>query len=100
GGLGPVYNSGEHVLGFSSPLWTALLALGMKFGADPIVWSRTLAITGEVGLLLAFVSLLERGVSRTAAWMFAMFWAGYPFFAAVTVSGLETGFVVALLGVA
>lgn len=99
-GLGPVFNPGEHVLGFSSPLWTALLAFGMRLGADPIVWSRTLATVGDVGLLLAFVSLLERGVSRTAAWIFAMFWAGYPFFAAVTVSGLETGFVVALLAVA
>jgi hypothetical protein len=100
GGQGPVFNPGEHVLGFSSPLWTALLAFGMALGADPIVWSRTLAIFGEIALLLAFGSLLERGVSRTAAWIFAMFWAGYPFFAAVTVSGLETGFVVSLLAVA
>ncbi len=99
-GQGPVFNPGEHVLGFSSPLWTALIAFGLKLGADPIVWSRTLAIAGEVALLLAFASLLERGVSRTAAWIFAMFWAGYPFFAAVTVSGLETGFVVSLLAVA
>src|SRR5262245_28030247 len=27
-GLGPVYNVGERVMGFSSPLWTAWLALG------------------------------------------------------------------------
>lgn len=99
-GLGPVFNPGEHVLGFSSPLWTALLAAGMALGADPIVWSRALAIAGEVALLLAFGALLERGVSRTAAWIFGMFWAGYPFFAAVSVSGLETGFVVSLLAVA
>src|SRR5262245_54915599 len=37
-GMGPVFNPGEHVLGFSSPLWTALIALGIRFGADPIVW--------------------------------------------------------------
>ena len=99
-GLGPVFNAGERVLGFSSPLWTTILAAGMAVGADPVVWSRTLAVAGDVAVLLAFGALLERGVSRTAAWIFAMFWAGHPFFAAVTVSGLETGFVVSLLACA
>ena len=99
-GMGPVFNPGERVLGFSSPLWTTLLAVGLKLGADPVVWSRVLAIAGDLALLLALGTLLERGVTRTAAWMFGMFWAGYPFFAAVTVSGLETGFVVSLLAVA
>lgn len=99
-GLGPVFNAGERVLGFSSPLWTALVALGIKLGSDPVVWSRGLATIAEVGLVLACGALLERGVSRAAAWMFGLFWAGYPFFAAVTVSGLETTVVVSLLAMA
>jgi len=98
-GMGPVFNPGEHVLGFTSPLWTALLALGMALGQDPVVWARGFAVSADVVLILTMASLLERHASRTAAWVFGMFWAGYPFFAAVAVSGLETGVVVALVAV-
>lgn len=100
GGQGPVFNAGEHVLGFTSPLWTALLSIGIALGQDPVVWSRTFAVLADVALLLATGSLLQRHASRAAAWVFGMFWAGYPFFAAVAVSGLETGVVVSLLAVA
>lgn len=98
-GLGPVFNAGEHVLGFTSPLWTAWIALGVTLGQDPVVWARVFAVLADVALVLAMGSLLERHASRAAAWMFGMFWAGYPFFAAVAVSGLETGVVVALLAI-
>ena len=99
-GQGPVFNAGERVLGFTSPLWTALVSLGLALGQDPVVWARGFAVAADIALVLAMGSLLERHASRTAAWVFGMFWAGYPFFAAVTVSGLETGVVVALLAVA
>jgi len=99
-GLGPVFNVGEHVLGFTSPLWTALVALGVTLGQDPVGWARSFAVLADVVLILAMASLLERHASRAAAWMFSMLWAGYPFFAAVAVSGLETGVVVSLLAVA
>jgi len=97
-GLGPVFNPGERVLGFTSPLWTALSTLGLALHADPVVWARGFAVAGDVVALLAFGLLLERHASRAAAWMFAVAWAAYPYFAAVTASGLETGFVVALVG--
>jgi len=97
-GLGPVFNPGERVLGFTSPLWTALTAVGLGLHADPVVWARGFALAGDVAALLAFGLLLERHASRAAAWMFAAAWSTYPYFAAVTASGLETGFVVALLG--
>jgi hypothetical protein len=95
-GLGPVFNAGERVMGFTSPLWTALLALGMRLGAEPVALARQLATVADVALVLAGAALLERHASRGAAWLFAAFWACFPYFAAVTVSGLETGVVVAL----
>ena len=98
-GLGPVFNASEHVLGFTSPLWTALVAVGVGLGQDPVIWSRSFAVLADVALLFTMASLLLRHASTTAAWVFVMFWAGYPFFAAVSVSGLETGVVVALLAV-
>ena len=37
-GLGPVFNPGEHVFGFTSAPWMAWIALGLRIGADPVVW--------------------------------------------------------------
>jgi hypothetical protein len=34
-GLGAVYNPGERVEGFSSPLWMASLAAGVRLGSAP-----------------------------------------------------------------
>jgi hypothetical protein len=38
-GAGPVWNTGEAVEGFSSPLWLALLALGRALGAALPAWA-------------------------------------------------------------
>lgn len=43
-GLGPVYNAGERVEGYTSPLWVLLNAPGLALGLDPLVVSRILGL--------------------------------------------------------
>jgi hypothetical protein len=96
-GLGPVFNAGERVLGYTSAPWMAWIALGIKFGIDPIPWTRVTLLAADVVTLLALVSLIERHVSRAAAWCFAYFFAVWIYFAGVMPSGLETGAMVGLI---
>lgn len=51
-GLGPVWNAGERVEGFSSPLWLGLLVAGRALGADLPAWA------GAFGIAFAGLSLL------------------------------------------
>jgi hypothetical protein len=53
-GLGLVYNIGEKVEGYTNVLWTLLMALGMKAGADPVSTSIGLGIFFYVLTLLLF----------------------------------------------
>ena len=55
-GHGPVYNPGEQVEGYSSPLWMLLLTGGLLVGIAP----TTLAPILAGGLLLALLGLLDR----------------------------------------
>ena len=43
-GFGPVWNRGEPVEGFSSPLWLGLLVLGRLLGAPLPVWTAALGV--------------------------------------------------------
>jgi arabinofuranosyltransferase len=52
-GLGPVYNSGEHVEGYTSLLWVVLLALGRRLGADTVVFARVLGFVFAAATLTA-----------------------------------------------
>jgi hypothetical protein len=96
-GNGLIYNPGERVMGFSSPLWTLWSAVGFRLGAPPVPWVRSTALLADIVTLLGMGALLRRHVSRTAAWCFALFFAGWPYFAAVTLSGMENGAMLALL---
>lgn len=51
-GLGPVFNPGERVEGFSSELWTALLALGARLGVRPEWAGPALGLAFSAGVLL------------------------------------------------
>jgi uncharacterized membrane protein len=96
-GLGLVYNPGERVIGFSSPVWTVWNALGSLLTGQPLAWSRATAMVADVITLVTTVSLLVRHSSRTAAWCFASFFAAWPYFAAVSMSAMETPLVNALI---
>jgi arabinofuranosyltransferase len=99
-GLGPVYNAGERVFGYTSPLWTAWLALGAALGIDTFAWARAWGIVLSLVGLVLFTRLLDRSASRAAAWAFAVFFALFPAFAAHAVMGMESGLLVAALAAA
>jgi hypothetical protein len=96
-GYGLVYNPGERVMGFTSPPWTLWNALGYALTRDPVLWSRASACAADVVTLAGMAWLLERHASRASAWCFAGFFAAWPYFSAVAVSGMENGVLVALI---
>lgn len=96
-GYGLVYNPGERVMGFTSPLWTLWNALGYGLTRDPALWSRASGCAADLVTLVGVTWLLDRSISRVSAWCFAVFFAAWPYFSAVAVSGMETGVLVALI---
>lgn len=99
-GNGLLYNPGERVMGFTSPLWTVWSALGWRLTGHPVEWARAWSVAADAVTLLVGAGLLRRRCGRAAAWCFAWFFAGWPFFAAVAVSGMETSMALALMALA
>ncbi len=91
-GLGFVYNAGERVMGFTSPVWTAWLAAGAALGIDTFAWARAWGVVLSLGALGLVVRTLDRepGVGRVSAWAFGVFFAVFPLFSAHAVLGMET----------
>ncbi len=50
-GHGPVFNPGERVEGYTNPLWTYLLACGIRLGLAPQVLAQALGWASGVGVL-------------------------------------------------
>jgi hypothetical protein len=96
-GHGLVYNPHEHVMGFSSPVWTIWNALSFLLWSDPVTWSRVTSIGADIVTLVCIGRLLERHVGRASAWCFTFFFAAWPFFSAVSVSGMENNLMLALI---
>ncbi len=99
-GLGPVYNAGERVMGFSSPLWTAWLALGALLHVSTLDFARLSGIAFDLAALVLVVRLLDREAPRASAWAFAVFFSVFPLFSAHAVLGMETSLLVFLLAAA
>lgn len=99
-GLGPVYNAGERVQGFTSPVWMAWNALGIALFKDPVFWSRLTTVALEAAALVVVVRMLRRHAGTMAAWAFAIFYSSWTFFAATAVSGLESSALFATLALA
>src|SRR5947209_979283 len=81
-GHGPVFNPGERVESTTSPLWTALLALGIRLGADPIALldAGGLLFAAAAGALSSILALQAAGpVASVAA---GIFLAALPTFSA------------------
>jgi hypothetical protein len=89
-GLGPVYNPGERVWGFSSPLWTALLALFAKTGLPLEPATRGVLIAADLVSLVVGMRLLAP-LSRAAAWAYGVFWGSHTLPAVLASSGMESG---------
>ncbi len=96
-GHGAVFNPGERVFGYTSLPWMAWIALGIRLGSSALHWARASLWAADAVTLLAAASLLERHASRAAAWCFAIFFAAWPYFAALASTGLESGALLALV---
>ena len=96
-GLGLVFNPGEHVMGFTSPLWTVWTALGLLLVRDPVLWTRATTLGLEALALVLVTRMLLKAFGAAAAWTFALFYASWTFLAAMAVSGMENSAFFALL---
>lgn len=97
GGMGPVFNPGERVMGFTSAPWMLWNAAGYALLKDPVLWSRIWTTLGDAVTLLVMGTLLRRSASRAAAWCFCAFFASWPFIAAVGTSGMENNLMFTLI---
>jgi len=95
------FNPGQRVEGYTSFLWTVLIAAGMALGSEPIIWSlglglicgcATLVVVQRLGTVLD--GLVEPGQPRGAIrlWRFVApaLLSVTPAFACWTSGGLET----------
>ncbi len=96
-GHGLVYNLGERVMGFSSPVWVVWNALGQWVTHQPLLWSRVTALGADVVTLLIVGALLVRSASVASAWCFTFFFAVWPYFANVSMSGMESSLMLSLI---
>ncbi len=96
-GNGLTYNPGDPVFGFSSPLWTLWMGIGDKLTRHPELWSRVWSLAADAVTLILATSALRAVFSRPAAWCFAIFFSGWPYFAAVSTSGMENSAMLALM---
>ena len=92
-GHGLVFNVGERVEGFTSLLWTLLVAAGVAAGGNAVAVGHWLGVaSGALVLVLTYryaaagLSAGERVVAALATWLLAL---GLPF-AVWATSGLET----------
>jgi arabinofuranosyltransferase len=90
-GFGPVFNAGERVEGYTNFFWMLLMAVVIKLGAFPELWSRILSIAFSSGTLLIFTrSLPNNENSGITKYLFAALLVfSLPFFVWST-GGLET----------
>jgi arabinofuranosyltransferase len=91
-GLGPVFNPGERVEGYSNFLWVALLAPVARLGGNLVIVSQLAGLACSVGSLVLAIVALRRvlGAGHTAAETFvALLLAGSGYVAAWAVGGLE-----------
>src|SRR5438093_11805461 len=96
-GLGPVYNAGERVEGYSNFLWMILSAATIRLGGEPQTWAPVVsAVAALLTLAIVLRSAHARGMNLLPV---GILLAASPGFAAWATSGLETGlFTFALTG--
>ena len=101
-GLGLVYNEGERIEGYTNFLWTVLLAVGYRCGADVVMLAKVMGAASALGTMW-FMYLLAEQMRRftnlpcIATWLLAstVVFTGYsvfgletPLFALLVVAGL------------
>lgn len=66
-GNGFVYNIGEHVEGYSNFLWVLLIALGIKLGFRPEVFTLMLSIASAAGVVLVICFYIPKDGGTNAS---------------------------------
>jgi hypothetical protein len=97
-GFGPVWNRGEAVEGFSSPLWLGLVVVGRALGAGLPAWTGALGVA-FAACCLGFVHRFTHALSGSRLAAAAALAAGallYPLYYWAG-AGLETAMVSALV---
>ena len=90
-GLGPVFNPGERVEGYSSPSWMVAMAIAMVLGIDPVPASKWLGVVSSLGLLaLTFRGLRRESIPGAGAALAVLVLGSSVVLQIWSVSGLET----------
>lgn len=92
-GLGPVYQAGERVEGYTSFAWIALLALARRFGIDIEFASKALGLAFGVLCIIGVAAISRRLLDGRPSYLAAPFaLALNPLYAAWACSGMEASF--------
>ena len=90
-GLGPVFNPGQRVEGYSSPLWLALLALGQVVAPGSSFLAQLAgAVCAALTIGMVVAEALRRSVPPRYAWSAGVFLATNPGLAYWSCSGMDT----------
>ena len=91
-GQGLVYNIGEKVEGFSSPLWTVMLATGDRLGFGGVTTAKILGLVSLIALVCAVVHIVyvRLRLTRDAALCAGLLVAVNSYIISWSVLGLET----------
>lgn len=94
GGRGLVFNPGERVEGYTNFLWVILLALVIRLGGDPILWSKVLGTVFHLGTILCLWKISRRTLKGSGSFVISLLivsWLALNWNAAIwAVGGLET----------
>lgn len=91
-GLGPVWNAGERVEGYTNFSWMLVIAAGMRLGLEPEWFSNVLGVGCGALLLVALFRFAARGRAHLSPlpWLLVLLFAANRSFAAWCTGGLET----------
>ena len=96
-GQGFVYNLGERVLGTTTPLFTLLVTLGFRLGAEPHTFALAVNTVFDVVSITIIYFVCRRLGIPIVGLLAALMLAISGQFMAYTVSGMETSFYIATL---
>lgn len=71
-GLGPIWNEGERVEGYTNFLWMLLMTLPLLFKGDPVIFSKLLGLLCFIGSLSMTYLLAKRIFQSAVAALVAM----------------------------
>lgn len=89
-GLGFTFNTGERVMGTTTPLFTILLAAIARLGVDPVAGAVALGVAADLLTVIALWWLGRRLVGEAVGLLASMVYALSTPIVAHAVSGMET----------